>query len=118
MSYARLPIVREEFGKVLRDRRWTFALLLLKELRLSLFVKCFETLRDSRRVVALLLCLCFRIGDCRRVNALLSSMIFRNKHILISLEHIKKQRCVSLESRVLLGIHTSVVLDFRINGCA
>ena len=52
VSYARLPIVREEFGTVLRDRRWTFALLLCKVLRLYLFVKCFETPRDSRRVVA------------------------------------------------------------------
>ena len=52
VSYARLPIVREEFGTVLRDRRWTFALLLCKVLRLYLFVKCFETLRDCRRVVA------------------------------------------------------------------
>ena len=52
VSYARLQIVREEFGTVLRDRRWTFALLLCKVLRLYLFVKCFETLRACRRVVA------------------------------------------------------------------
>jgi hypothetical protein len=49
VRYARLPIVREEFGKVLRDRRWTFFCFTSSQSTSALLVRNARTLGTAEK---------------------------------------------------------------------